>query len=69
MKRNVKPKNIHPRRQFLAGVLAGVGGVVAWLWTRKAVRAAPNTYAAPSTGPILYRRTEEAERYYKTLYK
>jgi hypothetical protein len=59
------------RRKFIAGVLTG-GGVVAALATtapkaRAKSPAAPKTTAAKAQ-PILYRRTEESERYYRTLY-
>jgi gas vesicle protein len=57
-----------PRRTFLAGVLAGVGGAAALLSAPKRARAAAKTPTVPAQGPILYRRTKEAERYYKTLY-
>jgi hypothetical protein len=56
-----------PRRTFLAGFLAGVGGA-ALLSAPKRARAARQTPTVPATGPILYRRTKETERYYKTLY-
>ena len=58
------------RRGFLKGVLVAAGATSATMLT------AGNTFAkaegeigsGTSKGPILYRRTEEAERYYKTLY-
>jgi len=57
------------RRTFLVGLLTGAG-------VAAAVGATPRKAAAkkvPSKGaagfePILYRRTKEAERYYRTLY-
>jgi gas vesicle protein len=58
-----------PRRRFLAGVLAGIGGVAALLSAPKRARSATTTPTVPEHGPVLYRRTAEAERYYKTLYR
>lgn len=57
------------RRTFLVGLLTGAGAAVA-LGTvpRKAAARKKSAQAASTTGPILYRRTKEAERYYKTLY-
>jgi hypothetical protein len=57
-----------PRRKFLAGFFATVAGVATALLVPKrggAVEKSPT----PEAGPILYRRTEEAERYYRTLYR
>jgi hypothetical protein len=58
-----------PRRQFLAGVLAAVSGAAAWLSAPRRGRAAVSERTVPAKGPVLYRRTEEAERYYRTLYR
>ena len=60
------------RRKFIAGVLTG-GGVVAALATAAPKARAAKSQAAPKTTaakaqPILYRRTEESERYYRTLH-
>ncbi|MGQ4809275.1 hypothetical protein NKDENANG_02690 [Candidatus Entotheonellaceae bacterium PAL068K] len=57
-----------PRRSFLAGVLAGVGGAAALLAAPKRAPAAVKQSTVPAQGPILYRRTREVERYYNTLY-
>ena len=56
-----------PRRTFLAGFLAGVGGAIAVLSAPKRTRAATTKPTVAAAGPILYRRTKETERYYKTL--
>lgn len=60
-----------PRRKFLASILAGAAGVATVLLAPRRARAeAKRPVASESeTGPILYRRTEEAERYYRTLYR
>ncbi|MGH7263871.1 MAG: twin-arginine translocation signal domain-containing protein [Candidatus Rokuibacteriota bacterium] len=58
------------RRKFLAGILTG-GGVAAAIGMRpskaRASKESAPRQAAPAE-PILYRRTAEAERYYRTLY-
>ena len=59
------------RRTFLAGLLTG-GGVAAGLGAASgkagpAKAETPRQSATPE--PVLYRRTEEAERYYRTLYQ
>jgi hypothetical protein len=59
----------HPRRTFLTGFLSAVGGVATAFLLPKKARAVEKTSADTDTGPILYRRTEEAERYYRTLYR
>lgn len=58
-----------PRRKFLTGFLTTMAGAIVALWVSKKARAVENTPLAAETGPILYRRTEEAERYYRTLYR
>lgn len=60
------------RRTFLVGLLTGAG-VVAALGAavpRKAAggKTEPTAPAGSAAEPILYRRTAEAERYYRTLY-
>ncbi len=68
MEQNMDVKTGQQRRKFLAGFLASVVGVTAWLLAPKRARAAGNKLAAAATGPILYHRTEETERYYRTLF-
>ncbi len=54
------------RRKFLKGLLTGAGLTAVLGLTGKKAAAA---LKKPSTRePILYRRTEDVERYYKTLY-
>ena len=69
MEQSAKVKEGQPRRTFLAGFLAAVGGVTALLSSPKRARASRNEPNVPTPEPILYRRTKEAERYYKTLYQ
>lgn len=57
-----------PRRQFFRGLLTTVTGAAALLFAKRR-RAVAKTDPEPEQGPILYRRTEEAERYYRTLYR
>lgn len=60
-----------PRRKFLSGLLTVGAGLAAVLLTPRRARAQAEKPPVPGveTGPILYRRTEEAERYYRTLYR
>ena len=58
------------RRGFLKGLLVAAGATSATMLTAsKALAKSEGAIGSDtSKGPILYRRTEEAERYYKTLY-
>ena len=57
------------RRKFLKGIFAAAGATSATVIASKAFASADGTRSSDnSKGPILYRRTQEAERYYKTLY-
>ena len=58
------------RRGFLKGVLVAAGATSATMLTsgNALAKAGGALGSDTSKGPILYRRTEEAERYYKTLY-
>ena len=59
----------HPRRKFLTVLLSSVAGVAALLGAPRRARGEQKKSQAPQAGPILYRRTEETERYYRTLYR
>ena len=68
MKGNGQDQGAASRRGFLKGLLLGAGAVVA-LGARKATAAArPGKKSQGPPEPILFRRTAEAERYYRTLY-
>ena len=54
------------RRSFLKGLLTGAGVAVALGMVPKKA-AAQKKPGVPD--PILYRRTEETEKYYRTLYR
>jgi len=59
------------RRTFLVGLLTGAGAVAALSSVPKKAAAKKEkglARAGASIQPILYRRTKEVERYYKTLY-
>jgi hypothetical protein len=58
------------RRLFLVGLLtgAGVAGTVAAASRGAAARTETPPRLGRATGMVLYRRTQEAERYYRTLY-
>lgn len=64
-------KTKQPRRKFLSGLVAACTGLAALLMTPRRAKAIAVRPSGPEvdTGPILYRRTEEAERYYRTLYR
>ncbi len=55
------------RRGFFAGLLAGAGAL-AVLGGAKKASAAQLSGSNQTAEPILFRRTEESDRYYKTLY-
>jgi hypothetical protein len=60
------------RRNFLVGLLTGAGVVAAVAGANRPIAARPagaEPSESPSADPVLYRRTEEAERYYRTLYR
>ena len=63
-----KRRTEHKRRTFVASMLAGLGATAALLARPRRARAAKNGETA-ATGPVLYRRSAETERYYRTLYR
>ncbi len=56
------------RRTFLKGLLTGAGIAAALGMTGKKAAAATKPKKPATREPILYRRTEDVESYYKTLY-
>lgn len=56
------------RRTFLARFLTGLGAAAALLSRPRRGRAAQPS-GTPVKGPVLYRRSAETERYYRTLYQ
>jgi len=58
-----------PRRRFFTSLLSGMAGVAALLLAPRRAGAEAKKSDAPEEGPILYHRTEETERYYRTLYR
>jgi len=63
-----KPANGVSRRKFFAGLAAGMGMAGVAMAAGKSEKATTDT-VENNKGPVLYRRTAEAERYYKTLYQ
>ena len=65
-----EPKKPAGRPTFLVGLLTGAGVTAAVAGAPRGSVSKPmvKSDAAPS-GPILYHRTEETERYYRTLYR
>jgi hypothetical protein len=56
------------RRMFLVGLATGAGVVTALGAAGRKPAGKKITRKGPGAEPILYRRTEEAQRYYRTLY-
>jgi len=67
MKSDANSKSTVGRRGLLAGLATGLGVAAAAAGTRKASAEGTVPAAPASTGPILYRRTAEADRYYRTM--
>jgi hypothetical protein len=63
-----KKPTVASRRNFLFGLLAGTGAASVALAAGGSAMASTAQPEQPDEGPVLYRRTKEAERYYKTLY-
>jgi hypothetical protein len=56
------------RRSFFAGLVSGLGVAALALGGRKALAGRSRPARKGEAGPVLYRRSAEAERYLKTLY-
>ena len=57
------------RRTFLVGLLTGAGAVGALVGvSRKVTVTRDRAEKTAAAEPVLYRRTEETQRYYRTLY-
>ena len=65
MERTESSKSGVNRRGLFAAVAAGLGVAAVALGGRKASAGAK---PKPAAGPVLYRRGEEAERYFKTMF-
>lgn len=63
-----KKPNVASRRNFLFGVLAGAGAATVAAASAGKAKAAVEEAGGKPGKEVLYRRTAEAERYYKTLY-
>ena len=58
------------RRTFLTRILTAIGATAAVLSISRRARAGQSDVRpARASGPILYRRSAETERYYRTLYQ
>ncbi len=68
MSRDSKSQAGQARRTFLARLLTGLGAAATLLSRPRRGRAAQSE-VTPARGPILYRRSAETERYYRTLYQ
>lgn len=70
MSDQAKPKKSAGRRTFLVGLLTGAGAAAA---ASAAPRAAdtrePKAEPPTSSEPVLYRRTDDTHRYYRSLYR
>lgn len=67
-KKNIAGVN---RRKFFAGLFAGMGvaGVAMAASKQSGSTTTPIEENPGNTSPVLYKRTPEVERYYKTLYQ
>ena len=63
-----KENKASSRRNFLWGIVAGIGTATVAMASVGKANSKPGKAAKKPTGPVLYRRTAESERYYKTLY-
>jgi hypothetical protein len=65
-----EPKRSAGRRTFLVGLLTGAGAAAALASVPPNAAAKKEAAVAesPQAEPVLYRRTAETERYYRTLY-
>lgn len=65
-----KTKQPSGRRTFLVGLATGAGAVAAVSAAPRAAatKEAPAEPAKPAE-PVLYRRTEDTNRYYRSLYR
>ncbi|MFQ5912063.1 MAG: hypothetical protein ACE5JS_02665 [Nitrospinota bacterium] len=68
MKGNGQEQGVSSRRGFLMGLLMGASAVAALGVSKAKAAASPFRKQKSAPAPILFRRTEEAERYYRTLY-
>jgi Rieske Fe-S protein len=66
----IQAKQILGRRGFLVGLLTGAGAAaaIAAVVPAKASARREQSPGATAFEPILYQRTEDVERYYRTLY-
>jgi hypothetical protein len=65
-----QPKQASGRRSFLVGLATGAGAVAALSTVPEKAVATKKPTADPGPPVIrLYSRTEETERYYRTLYR
>ena len=55
------------RRALFTGMFGGIGIATAALAARKTSAAGGKEAASQKSGPVLYQRTKETERYFKTL--
>ena len=64
------PKKSAGRRKFLAGLLTGAGAAAAvGAAARPAATKEPKAESSTPSEPVLYHRTEDTDRYYRTLYR
>jgi len=65
------PKKSAGRRTFLVGLVTGAGAAAAAVSAvpRAAATKEPAKDSTTTSEPVLYQRTEETDRYYRTLYR
>ena len=58
-----------PRRKFFTTLFSGIAGLTVLFLPSRRAQAEVKDAEASKAGAILYHRTEETERYYRTLYR
>jgi hypothetical protein len=69
MSDRVETKKSAGRRTFLVGLLTGAGAAAVSAAPRAADTGEPKADPPASSEPVLYHRTEDTNRYYRTLYR
>lgn len=69
MSEDKKSRKPAGRRNFLVGLLTGAGATAAISAAPHAAATKEKAAEAPPSAPVLYSRTEDTQRYYRSLYR